>query len=68
MCPKNIGKIERGLVTFILDGSLADEHNGANCVLILLLVEGSTETVLTGIAVEEKRAGVFGEIVPVGVD
>ena len=61
-------QIERGPVTFNLDGSATDEHNGVNGVVILLLLEGGTETVHTGIAAEEKRAGVVGDGVPVGVD
>ena len=53
---------------FRLDGSAVDEHNGVNGVVTLLLFEGGTETVHTGIAVEEKRAGVVDDGVPVGVD
>ena len=60
-------QIKRGPVTFRLDGSAADEHNGANAVVILLLLEGGVETVHTGIAVEEKRAGAAGDGVPVGI-
>ena len=61
-------QIERGPVAFRLDGSAADEQNGVNDVVILLLLEGDTETIHTGIAVEEERAGVVGDGVPVGVD
>ena len=61
-------QIERGLVTFGLDGSAVDEHNEENGVVILLLFEGGPETVHTGMAVEEKRAGVVADGVPVGVD
>ena len=61
-------QIERGPVTFRLDGSAADQHNGVNGVVALLLFEGGTETVHTGIAVEEGKAGVVGNDVPVGVD
>ena len=60
-------QIERGPVTFRLDGSAADDHNGANGVVILLLVEGGKETVHTGIALEEKRAGGVADGVPVRV-
>ena len=60
-------QIERGSVTFRLDGSAAGQHNGANGVVILLLFEGAAETVHTGIAVEEKRAGAAGDGVPVGI-
>ena len=55
-------------MTFRLDGSAAGQHNGANGVVILLLFEGAAETVHTGIAVEEKRAGVVGDGVLVGVN
>ena len=55
-------------MTFRLDGSVADEHNGANGMVILLLLERGAETVHTGIAEEEKRAGVVGDGVLVGVD
>ena len=61
-------QIERGPVKFRLDGSAVDEHNGANGVVILFLFESGTKTVLTGIAVEGKRAGVVGDGVPVRVD
>ena len=61
-------QVERGPVTFKLDGSAADEHDGANGVVVLLLFESRAETVHTGIAVEEKRAGVVDDGVPVGVD
>ena len=37
-------------------------------MVILLLFEGGPETVHTGMAVEEKRAGVVADGVPVGVD
>ena len=55
-------------MTFRLDGSAADEHDGADGVVVLLLFESSAETVHTGIAVEKKRAGVVGDAVPVGVN
>ena len=42
-------QIERGPATFRLDGSAADECNGANGVVILLLFGGGAETVHTGI-------------------
>ena len=61
-------QIERDPVTFILDGGATNEHNGANGVVILLLFEGGTETVHTGITVEEKSAGVVADGVPVRVD
>ena len=64
-------QIERGPVTFRFDGSAAGEHNGANGVISLLLFEGGTETVYTGIAgiaVEDKRAGDIADGVPVRVD
>ena len=48
-------------MTFRLDGSAADEHNGANGVVILFLFEDGAETVYTGIAIEEKRAAVVGD-------
>ena len=51
-----------------VDGNTADEHNGANGVIILLLLEGGTETVHTVIGVEEKRAGVVTDGVPVRAD
>ena len=57
-------QIKRVLLAFRLDGSTADEHSGANGVVVLLLFESGTETVHTGIAVEEKTAGVVGDGVP----
>ena len=61
-------QIERGPVPLRLYGSAADEHNGANGAVILLLFEGGAGTVHTVIALEEKRAGVVGDVVPVGED
>ena len=60
-------QIERCPVTLRLDGNAADESNGANGVVILLLFESGAETVHIGIAVEEKRAGAAGDGVPVGI-
>ena len=59
---------EWGPVTFGLDGSVADEHNGANGVVGLLLFEGGTEAVHTSIAVKEERAVVVCDAVAVGID
>ena len=55
-------------MTFRLDGSAADEHDGSGGVVGLLLFESTAETVNTGIAVEKKRVGVVGDAVPVGLD
>ena len=55
-------------MTFRFDNSVAVEYNGANGVVILLLFEGGAETVHSVITVEEKRAGVVGDGVSVGVD
>ena len=48
-------------MTFGLDGSAAEEHNGADGEVILLLFKGGSETFHTGIAVEGKRTGVVGD-------
>ena len=61
-------QIERGPVTVRLHGSAADEHNGANGVVILLLFEGGTESVHPGIDVYEKRWGVVADGVSVRAD
>ena len=61
-------QVERGPLTFRIDGSAADEHDGADGVVVLILFESSAQTVHTGIAVEKKRAGVVGDAVPVGVN
>ena len=37
-------RIERDLVTFRIDGSAAGEHDGAKGVVVLLLLEGGTES------------------------
>ena len=54
-------------MTFRLDGSAADEHDGADGVVVLLLFESSAETVHTGITVLAKKAGIVGDGFPVGV-
>ena len=61
-------QIQRGPVRFRLDGGAADEHVGAKGVVVLFLFEGGTETIYTGIVVDEERAGVIGKGVSVGVD
>ena len=61
-------QIEQSPVAFRLDGSAANEHDGANGVVVLFLFEGGTETFHTGITVEEERAAVIRDGVPVGVD
>ena len=55
-------------MTFRLDGSAADEHDGADSVIVLLLFESGAETVHTGIAAEEKGVGVVVDAFQVGVD
>ena len=61
-------QIERDPVTIRVDGSAAYEDNGADGVVIFLLFKDDAEPVRIGIAVEEKRARVVGDGVPVGVD
>ena len=55
-------------MTFRLDGSAADEHDGVDGVVVPLLFESSTETVHTSIAIENKRVEIVGDAVPVGVN
>ena len=49
------------------NASAADEHDGSNGVVAFHLIKGGTETVHTGIAVDEERAAVIRDGVPVGV-
>ena len=66
--PNDAGRchVEPDPVTFRLERSAADEHDGADGIVVLLVFENSAEAVHTGITVE-KRAGVVGDAVSVRV-
>ena len=63
-------EIERGPVSLRLEGSAADEYNKAynRRAVLLFLLKCGPKTIYARVAVEEERAGVVRNRVPVWVD
>ena len=58
-------KVERGPGTFVVEGGVAVENDGADGVFRLLLLDRGAEAIAAGVTVQDEGSGIVGNGTPV---